>query len=123
MIYFVVLLTNQLLPQETEPDSVRTPTMCHNTYVRVCGHVKSFQGKKSMVAFTIRPVADMNQLTCHLVSVVYAHATSNMVRAASMIFRAFCFVSIRHFSWFDFRLVVLSRCWLIVLELPLFHVR
>ena len=66
--------------QENVPEEARVPTMRENTYVRVCGHVRSFQGKRNVVAANISPLEDMNQLTCHLISVVYAYASMNMVR-------------------------------------------
>lgn len=66
--------------QENVPEEERVPTMRENTYVRVCGHVRSFQGKRNVVAFNISPLEDMNQLTCHLLSVMYAYASTNMVK-------------------------------------------
>ena len=53
--------------------------MRENSYVRVCGHVRSFQGKRNVVAFNISPVHDMNQISAHILSTIYAHAVSNMV--------------------------------------------
>ena len=46
-----------------------------NTYVRVCGTVRSFGGKKSVVAFKMVPVLDMNELTYHLLEVIHSHAS------------------------------------------------
>ncbi|XP_062818536.1 replication protein A 32 kDa subunit isoform X3 [Anolis carolinensis] len=43
------------------------------TYVKVAGHLRSFQNKKSLVAFKIMPLEDMNELTTHLLEVVNAH--------------------------------------------------
>lgn len=47
--------------------------MRENTYVRVCGHVRSFGGKRSIVAFKMAPVADMNEVTCHILEVIHSH--------------------------------------------------
>ncbi|VDL59678.1 unnamed protein product [Hymenolepis diminuta] len=50
------------------------------TYVRVYGHVRSFQGTINVVAFKVVPVTDMNELTCHILEIIYArmiHAKSN----------------------------------------------
>nr|CDS25327.1 replication protein A 32 kDa subunit [Hymenolepis microstoma] len=50
------------------------------TYVRVFGHVRSFQGTINVVAFKVVPVTDMNELTCHILETIYArmvHAKSN----------------------------------------------
>nr|XP_028598582.1 replication protein A 32 kDa subunit isoform X1 [Podarcis muralis] len=43
------------------------------TYVKVLGHLRSFQNKKSLVAFKILPLEDMNEFTTHLLEVVNAH--------------------------------------------------
>lgn len=42
--------------------------------MRVHGHVRAFAGKRSVVAFRVTPIADMNELTTHLLEVIYAHA-------------------------------------------------
>ena len=65
--------------QENVPDEERVSAMRENTYVRICGHVRSFQGKTNVVAFHVSPVEDANQITCHILGVIYAHASSNMV--------------------------------------------
>ncbi len=44
-----------------------------NTYVRVHGHVRAFGGKRSVVAFRVSPVVDMNEMTTHLLEVIHAH--------------------------------------------------
>lgn len=43
------------------------------TYVRVTGQLRTFQGQRNIVAFQIRPVTDFNEVTYHLLEVVYAH--------------------------------------------------
>ncbi|XP_060113480.1 replication protein A 32 kDa subunit [Heteronotia binoei] len=43
------------------------------TYVKVVGHLRSFQNKKSLVAFKLMPLEDMNVLTTHMLEVVNAH--------------------------------------------------
>ena len=45
-----------------------------NIYVRVFGHIRAFAGKRSVVAFRIAPLLDMNELTTHILEVIYAHA-------------------------------------------------
>lgn len=59
---------------EGTPDAERVQAMQENTYVRVCGHVRSFGGKRSVVAFKMTPVTDMNELTCHMLEVIHSHA-------------------------------------------------
>ncbi|XP_067386851.1 replication protein A 32 kDa subunit isoform X2 [Emydura macquarii macquarii] len=43
------------------------------TYVKVAGHLRSFQNKKSLVAFKITPLEDMNEFTTHILEIVNAH--------------------------------------------------
>ncbi|XP_038613987.1 replication protein A 32 kDa subunit [Tachyglossus aculeatus] len=47
------------------------------TYVKVAGHLRSFQNRKSLVAFKIIPLEDMNELTTHILETVNAHLTLN----------------------------------------------
>ncbi|XP_069751343.1 replication protein A 32 kDa subunit isoform X2 [Narcine bancroftii] len=47
------------------------------TYVKVAGHLRSFQNKKSLVAFKIMPLEDMNELISHMLEVVQAHLLLN----------------------------------------------
>ncbi|KAK3241431.1 hypothetical protein CYMTET_48805 [Cymbomonas tetramitiformis] len=42
-------------------------------YVRVFGHLRSFQNQRNIVAFSMRPVKDYNEVTFHFVEVVYVH--------------------------------------------------
>ncbi|KAK6944567.1 OB-fold nucleic acid binding domain, AA-tRNA synthetase-type [Dillenia turbinata] len=42
-------------------------------YVRVHGHLKSFQGKKQLVAFAVRPITDFNEITTHFLECIYVH--------------------------------------------------
>lgn len=59
---------------ENTPDAERTLMIRENIYVRVHGHVRAFAGKRSVVAFRVAPIADMNELTTHMLEVIYAHA-------------------------------------------------
>ncbi|KAM3657925.1 replication protein A 32 kDa subunit isoform X2 [Ammospiza nelsoni] len=43
------------------------------TYVKVAGHLRSFQNKKSLVAFKIMPLENMNEFTTHILEIVNAH--------------------------------------------------
>jgi len=67
--------------QENTPDAERTLMIRENIYVRVHGHVRAFAGKRSIVAFRVTPIADMNELTTHILEVIYAHA--NLVRGGT----------------------------------------
>lgn len=46
-------------------------------YVKVSCHLRSFQNKKSLVAFNVRPLEDMNELTSHMLEVVHAQMLLN----------------------------------------------
>ncbi|GFO05090.1 replication protein a 32 kda subunit-like [Plakobranchus ocellatus] len=47
-----------------------------NTYVRINGLLRAFGGKRTVNAFKITPLTDMNELTCHMLEVIHASATS-----------------------------------------------
>lgn len=54
----------------------RREKWCERTYVRVVGHLRSFQNQKNIVAFSycgIQPLTDFNQLTHHFLSVIKIH--------------------------------------------------
>ncbi|CAL1536685.1 unnamed protein product [Lymnaea stagnalis] len=46
-----------------------------NTYVRIDGVLRAFGGKRTINAQRISPLTDMNELTCHILEVIYANAT------------------------------------------------
>ncbi|XP_029426815.1 replication protein A 32 kDa subunit isoform X2 [Rhinatrema bivittatum] len=47
-------------------------------YVKVVGHLRSFQNKKSLVAFKVVPLEDMNEFISHMLEVVHCHMTFNV---------------------------------------------
>lgn len=59
---------------ESTPEAEKVSLVRENLYVRVHGHVRSFGGKRTMAAFRVLPLTDMNELTTHLLEVIYAHA-------------------------------------------------
>lgn len=62
---------------ESLPDAERAQAMRENTYVRVCGHVRSIGGKRVVAAFKMSPIMDMNELTYHTLEIVYSHLMLN----------------------------------------------
>uniref|UniRef100_A0A3P9LDT7 Replication factor A protein 2 n=1 Tax=Oryzias latipes TaxID=8090 RepID=A0A3P9LDT7_ORYLA len=58
---------------DTEDPSVDSTVLPPGTYVKVSGNLRSFQNHRSMVAFCIRPLEDMNEITSHMLEVVQAH--------------------------------------------------
>ncbi|XP_072530733.1 replication protein A 32 kDa subunit-like [Salminus brasiliensis] len=43
------------------------------TYIKLVGSLRSFQHRRSLVAFSIRRVEDLNEVTSHMLEVVQAH--------------------------------------------------
>lgn len=58
---------------DTEDPGVDSAVIPPNTYVKVSGNLRSFQNHRSVVAFSIRPLEDMNEITSHMLEVVQAH--------------------------------------------------
>lgn len=59
---------------ENTPEAEKVALVRENIYVRVHGHVRAFAGKRNVAAFRVVPLTDMNELTSHLLEVIYAHA-------------------------------------------------
>ncbi|XP_026782468.2 replication protein A 32 kDa subunit [Pangasianodon hypophthalmus] len=58
---------------DTEDPSVDSSVIPPDTYVKVSGNLRSFQNNRSLVAFSVRPLEDMNEITSHMLEVVQAH--------------------------------------------------
>ncbi|KAI9524020.1 hypothetical protein NQZ68_020981 [Dissostichus eleginoides] len=58
---------------DTEDPSVDSAVLPPGTYVKVSGNLRSFQNHRSLVAFGVRPLEDMNEITSHMLEVVQAH--------------------------------------------------
>uniref|UniRef100_A0A7N9D9A7 Replication protein A 32 kDa subunit n=1 Tax=Macaca fascicularis TaxID=9541 RepID=A0A7N9D9A7_MACFA len=58
---------------DTDDASSENTVVPPETYVKVAGHLRSFQNKKSLVAFKIMPLEDMNEFTTHILEVINAH--------------------------------------------------
>ncbi|KAK8513464.1 hypothetical protein V6N12_052652 [Hibiscus sabdariffa] len=43
------------------------------TYVRVIGHLQSFQGKTQLNVFSVRPVVNFDEVTCHFIECICCH--------------------------------------------------
>lgn len=44
-----------------------------NTYVRVCGNMRSLDQKRSMMAFRIKVIRDFNEVTYHNLQCIFQH--------------------------------------------------
>ncbi|KAJ8290202.1 hypothetical protein GJAV_G00009880 [Gymnothorax javanicus] len=58
---------------DVEDTSVESTVIPPGSYVKVSGNLRSFQNHRSVVAFSIRLVEDMNEVTSHMLEVVRAH--------------------------------------------------
>uniref|UniRef100_A0A3Q2NN59 Replication protein A2 n=1 Tax=Fundulus heteroclitus TaxID=8078 RepID=A0A3Q2NN59_FUNHE len=72
----------------TQDPSMDTTVLPPGTYVKVSGNLRSFQNHRSVVAFSVRPLEDMNEITSHILEVVHAHMAlskpQTMVRRHSL---------------------------------------
>nr|CDS18283.1 replication protein A 32 kDa subunit [Echinococcus granulosus] len=67
------VLVKQFVDDDDSPaDSGSGRKLREFTYVRVYGHVRSFQGDINVVAFKVFPVTDFNEITCHIMETIYA---------------------------------------------------
>ncbi|KAL5769201.1 hypothetical protein ACOSQ2_015984 [Xanthoceras sorbifolium] len=49
-------------------------------YIRVYGHLKSLQDKRSFNAYSMRPVTDFNEITSHFTECIYVHMYNTKLR-------------------------------------------
>ncbi|XP_010525873.1 PREDICTED: replication protein A 32 kDa subunit A [Tarenaya hassleriana] len=47
------------------------------TYVRLNGHLKSFQGKKQLLVFSVRPITDFNEVTFHYIECIHFYSRNS----------------------------------------------
>ena len=60
--------------EDQESTNVSERSSCREgMYVRVIGHLKSFNKQKSVTAFCVRPIEDFNEVSHHLSEVMFAH--------------------------------------------------
>ncbi|KAG6587750.1 Replication protein A 32 kDa subunit B, partial [Cucurbita argyrosperma subsp. sororia] len=60
-------------------DSSEVEGILDGMYVRVHGHLKSFQGR-TLNVFSIRPVTDYNEITSHFIECIYVHFYNTRLR-------------------------------------------
>ena len=72
-------------------------------YIRVAGHLRAFNegATRSMIGFLVEPVADLNEITLHMLEVVHAHlflkkSTSAVKAETGMVS---CFVIVISVTW------------------------
>ncbi|KAK7329782.1 hypothetical protein VNO77_23961 [Canavalia gladiata] len=49
-------------------------------YVRLHGHLKGFQGKRTLNVFSFRPVTDFNEIASHFIDCIYVHLYNSRLR-------------------------------------------
>ncbi|BFZ16769.1 hypothetical protein BsWGS_19808 [Bradybaena similaris] len=68
---------------ENEQAQNATSAFPVNKYVRVNGQIRAFGGKRSINAHKITPVTNMNELSCHILEVIYANASSQQQQVST----------------------------------------
>ncbi|KAJ0974376.1 hypothetical protein J5N97_016341 [Dioscorea zingiberensis] len=53
-------------------------------YVVINGSLKGFQGKKHVVAFSVRPVVDFNHITLHFIECIHVHLDNTRPKGAGL---------------------------------------
>eukprot|EP00980_Cylindrotheca_fusiformis_P020708 scaffold7738_cov133-Cylindrotheca_fusiformis.AAC.17 len=56
----------------TAIQEIRQQTLKDNIYIKVIGQIKDYEGKKMLVANSVRPLSTGNELTHHMLQVVYS---------------------------------------------------
>jgi replication factor A2 len=59
----------------TGTTAIRAQTMHDNIYLKVVGTVRDYDGKKTIVADSVRPLSTANEITHHMLSVIYSAET------------------------------------------------
>ncbi|KAH9304691.1 hypothetical protein KI387_009095, partial [Taxus chinensis] len=54
-------------------ESAEMAAVQNGLYVRVHGHLRSFQSKKHVNAFSVRPITDFNEITFHNLECIFTH--------------------------------------------------
>nr|VDD13067.1 unnamed protein product [Brassica oleracea] len=47
------------------------------TYVRLNGHLKTFQGNKQLLVFSVRPIVDFNEVTFHYIECIHFYSKNS----------------------------------------------
>ncbi|VYS62617.1 unnamed protein product [Arabidopsis thaliana] len=47
------------------------------TYVRLNGHLKTFQGEKQLLVFSVRPIMDFNEVTFHYIECIHFYSQNS----------------------------------------------
>ncbi|KAK9864910.1 hypothetical protein WJX84_000889 [Apatococcus fuscideae] len=58
---------------DSDYDAAKKAELRLGVYVRVHGHLRVFDGQKSVVAFNMRPITDFNEVTYHCLQSIFQH--------------------------------------------------
>ncbi|XP_009770104.1 replication protein A 32 kDa subunit A-like isoform X1 [Nicotiana tabacum] len=61
-------------------DAKEMEAVTDGMYVRVHGHLKGLLGKRQLVAYSVRPVDDYNEIASHFAEVIYVHSYNSKLR-------------------------------------------
>lgn len=73
------------ITEDQDPANQQERTVCQEgMYVKVIGHIKTFNKQMNVTAFHIKPIVDYNEITHHLAEVIFIHlATTRGVPVVS----------------------------------------
>ncbi|KAL3841047.1 hypothetical protein ACJIZ3_025638 [Penstemon smallii] len=61
-------------------DTKEVEGLTDGVYVRIHGHLKTFQGKKQLVVYAIRPVTDYNEIAHHFLECIHSHCCNSKLQ-------------------------------------------
>ncbi|KAF3447633.1 hypothetical protein FNV43_RR12820 [Rhamnella rubrinervis] len=61
-------------------DTMEMEEIHDGMYVRVNGHLKIFQGNRQLVAFSVRPVTNFDEIAFHFIECIHNHLKSSKIR-------------------------------------------
>ncbi|KAG8228322.1 hypothetical protein J437_LFUL007040 [Ladona fulva] len=66
--------------ESSESGETSSPTVMENSYYRVIGSVRMMQGKPHVMALQLYPLAELNELTTHLLEVIHLQVKSKKLQ-------------------------------------------
>eukprot|EP00794_Sanderia_malayensis_P004687 gene4687-5302_t len=67
-----IIVRRWMDPEDSGKESKKRSQCREDAFVRVYGHVKSFQDTPCLIAFSILPVSDPNEISYHMIDVVHS---------------------------------------------------
>ncbi|ESW26753.1 hypothetical protein PHAVU_003G145200 [Phaseolus vulgaris] len=63
-------------------DSNEAESILDGMYARLHGHLKNFQGKRTLNVFYFRPVTDFNEVASHFIDCIHVHLYNSRIRSS-----------------------------------------